>query len=87
MITGTTPQAYTEWSLLISLSGSSDGIAAITGLVSTSQRPLEAAKIIVPTTRPTYAVEGDKSGHRANMSSPENVRTGINLIDFLILNL
>ena len=45
--TQTTPQAYIEWSLLISLSGLSLGIAATTGLTSTSARPEPTEKITV----------------------------------------
>jgi hypothetical protein len=38
--------------MLISFCGLSDGIAAITGLNKTSERPAETEKIIVPTTKP-----------------------------------
>ena len=51
--TATTPQAEVECSLLISRSGSSEGTAAITGLISTSPNPAEAEKITVPSKRPT----------------------------------
>ena len=48
----TTPQPYKECSLLISLSGLSEGIAATTGLMRTSARPAETENIIVPKTKP-----------------------------------
>ena len=57
-MTSTTPQAYTEWSLLISRSGSSAGIDAINGLIKTSHRPLDAEKITVPMTNPMYMALG-----------------------------
>ena len=42
-----TPNAYNEWSILISFCGFWDGIAAIIGLRSTSERPDATEKITV----------------------------------------
>ena len=50
--TATTPHAYTECSLLISLSGSFAGMAAMTGLINTSPKPDATEKITVPMTSP-----------------------------------
>ena len=50
--TPTMPQAYTECSLLISLSGSGEGIAAIVGLVKTSLSPLAEANTTVDSASP-----------------------------------
>lgn len=47
-----TPKAYREWSVLISRWGVSEGIAAITGLSRTSDKPAETEKITVPATSP-----------------------------------
>ena len=58
----TTPQAYTECSLLTSRSGFSDGMAAMTGLISTSVRPPDAANSTVPSTRPAYTACGNRMG-------------------------
>ena len=50
--TPTTPQAKMECSLLISRSGLSAGIAAMTGLMSTSESPPDAAKMTAPSISP-----------------------------------
>jgi glutamate racemase len=56
MTVPTTPQAYIECSLLISPSGFLAGMAAMTGLMSTSQKPPEAEKITVPIIRPAARI-------------------------------
>ena len=64
----TTPQAYMEWSLLISPSGFLAGIAAITGLIKTSVKPPDAEKITVPITRPKYMLSGRIKGGKIKSS-------------------
>ena len=56
--TPTTPHAYIECSLLISLSGFSLGIAAITGLIKTSLKPEATENITVPVTIHKKAMSG-----------------------------
>jgi hypothetical protein len=73
--------------LLISLSGFSLGIAAITGLISTSAKPLDAENITVPRTSPKYTDDGKITGARAKSPRPARVRTGIILTARGILNL
>jgi hypothetical protein len=85
IVTGTTPHAYTEWSLLISRSGSSEGIEAIIGLIKTSASPADAEKTIVPITRPISAVCDDKRGHSEYIRRPKNVMYGIDLTTLGIL--
>lgn len=50
--TPTTPHAYTECNRLMARSGSGEGIAAMIGLISTSDSPPDAAKTIVPNASP-----------------------------------
>ena len=47
-----TPKAYREWRKLISRWGLSEGMAAMTGLRSASERPADREKITVPITSP-----------------------------------
>ena len=68
-------------------SGLSDGSAAITGLISTSARPAEAAKITEPMKIPAKAVEGKNVGHSAYTSSPTTVSAGMTRTVLRILNL
>ena len=83
----TTPQAYTECSLLISLSGFSAGIAAMTGLISTSQSPLAAQATTVPSTKPRYTAFGNSTGASAISTKPAIAMMGVSLTVSGILNL
>ena len=47
-----TPKANREWSRLISFWGVSEGMAAMTGLSSTSERPADTENTTVPSSRP-----------------------------------
>lgn len=81
----TTPYAYSECSMLISLSGVFDGIAATTGLSKTSLKPAETEKIHVPITSPKKAYCGKSQGTMQYTSNPNDVMSGITVTVFLIL--
>ena len=85
--TPTAPQAKIAWSLLISLSGSLAGMAAIIGLISTSASPLASENITVPMSRPIYTLSGNRKGARAYTENPTTASTGITRTVREILNL
>ena len=62
-------------------------MAAITGLMSTSESPPETEKTTVPSASPRYTFCGKMTGASAYMSSPRKVITGVNLTVAGILNL
>ena len=65
----------------------SEGSAAITALRSTSARPDDAEKMIVPTTSPRYAQEGKNVGQRTKMTRPSTLIRGVSFTVRGILNL
>jgi hypothetical protein len=65
----------------------SEGSAAITALRSTSARPDDAEKMIVPMTSPRYAQEGKNVGQRTKMTRPSTLIRGVSLTVMGILNL
>jgi hypothetical protein len=65
----------------------SDGIAATTGLTSTSARPAATENITVPATSPIYAFSGKNVGIKAYIINPKLVSTGINLTVLCILKI
>ena len=87
MTTPTAPHAKIAWSLLISLSGSFAGMAAIIGLISTSASPLASENITVPISRPIYTLSGNRKGARAYTENPTTASTGITRTVAVILNL
>ena len=83
--TPTTPQAYMECSWLISLSGFFEGMAATTGLVSTSDSPAADEKIIVPSKINAYAAPGRSIVGIEYTTSPISVIRGVMRTTLVIL--
>jgi len=83
--TPTTPHAYIECSLLISRSGFSLGIAAITGLIKTSLNPEATENITVPTTIHKKAISGKNLGKSAYNIKPIKTISGVLLTALCIL--